>query len=53
MRYEAASAHALGVVVVDIDVGADPLGKGTSAATEVLWHHGKGVSERKPEQSMA
>jgi hypothetical protein len=43
LRHEAASARAPGAVIADADAGADPLGKGTGAATEVLRHHGKGV----------
>jgi len=35
--------RAPGAVVADADAGADPLGKGTGAATEVLRHHGKDV----------
>jgi len=43
LHREAASVRAPGAVVADVDAGADPLGKGTGAATEVLQHHGKGV----------
>ena len=43
LHHEAASVRAPGAVVADADAGADPLGKGTGAATEVLRHHGKGV----------
>ena len=43
LHHEAASARAPGAVVADVYAGADPLGKGTATATEVLRHHGKGV----------
>ena len=43
LHREAASVRAPGAVVADVDAGADPLGKGTGAATEVLRHHGKDV----------
>ena len=43
LHREAASVRAPGAVVADADAGADPLGKGIGATTEVLRHHGKGV----------